>query len=105
MSLFSNPDPQVEKLMSFRRAEFEAGLHRLTGTRLETNKDGAYILPTAGPDAERVLCMFQEAPDQIMGGLLHLPRARVTLDMSALSEEARKQFLIKFDQTFQRGGG
>lgn len=38
-------------------------------------------------------------------GALRLPQILVEIDLQALSEEAAKNFLARFDRAFQRGGG
>ena len=40
-----------------------------------------------------------------LGGLLVLPRARVSLDFHGVSSQDRARFLARFDTAFQRGGG
>lgn len=95
----------VEKLMSIRRDEFEAGLVRLSGTELQPEGEGSYLLSHIGPERQTVRCVFETLPDAVLGKLLTLPRARVRLYLKALSSEARAEFLTLFDRTFQRGGG
>jgi len=48
---------------------------------------------------------FEKLEPAVLGGLMRLPRGRVTLHLDALDEAARGKFLALFDQTFQRGGG
>ena len=83
----SPPGERVEKLMSFTREEFENGLRRLTGTLLRSTADGAYDLSDAA-EGKLVTCSFEPQPDAVLGGLVRLPRVRVTLDLSALSPGA-----------------
>ena len=40
-----------------------------------------------------------------LGGLLQLPRAKVSLKFRDVTPEQREQFLRVFDVAFQRGGG
>ena len=95
----------VDKLMSVSRAEFEAGLIRLTGTRPQPNGPDGYLLGDIGAEQESVFCSFEALPDAVLGKLLTLPQARVRLHLASLSPEARAKFLALFDRTFQRGGG
>jgi len=44
-------------------------------------------------------------PDRKITGLLSLPQANITLTMNGLSKDEQKQFLQRFDISFQRGGG
>ncbi len=95
----------VEKLMSIRRDEFEAGLARLAGTELQPNGEDSYLLSNIGTERQTVHCIFETLPDAVLGKLLMLPRARIRLHLAALSSETRAEFLTLFDRTFQRGGG
>jgi hypothetical protein len=95
----------VEKLMSIRRDEFEAGLKRLTGSELRLNGADGYLLGNIGKESQTVRCSFEALPDAVLGKLLALPRARVRLHLTGLSSDARTEFLTLFDRTFQRGGG
>lgn len=100
------PEPKpvpatIEKIMSIKLAEFESGLARLDPAAPATNINGTYKIPnTAG-----VTIDFEKLEPAVLGGLMRLPRARVTLNLEALDLPARATFLAFFDQTFQRGGG
>lgn len=92
----------VEKIMALDLAEFQRSLRTL-----------APDLP-APPDASRVALAdgrntvaitFEALPAATLGGLLALPRARVTLAFGGHTPEQRTAFLARFDQAFQRGGG
>ena len=98
------PDKRVEKTMSFTRAEFENGLKRLTGGALGLAANGDYDL-SAAAGGSPVTCSFEPQPDAVLGTLVRLPRVRVVLDMSSLDDAARSDFLLRFEKTFQRGGG
>ena len=98
------PGARVEKTMSFTEAEFENGLRRLIGSAPRKTTDGFYDLSSAAGGAA-VTCSFDPQPDAVLGGLVRLPRVSVVVDMSALSEDARLEFLTRFEKTFQRGGG
>lgn len=85
--------------MSLSRAEFKATLAILLGR--DTEATGA-IEPL---DQGRVTIAYREEAPATLGGLLSLPRATVTLTFENVAEAARKDFLARFDRTFQRGGG
>lgn len=104
MFTMGEPGERVEKLMSFTRAEFENGLARLVGAPVAPAASGAYDLSPAA-DGTPVSCTFAPEPDQILGGLMRLSRAKVTLDLSSLPGPARRAFIDRFEKTFQRGGG
>lgn len=91
----------VEKIMSIKLSEFEAGLGRLDASAPATMDGGRYRIP----NTDGVVITFEKLETAVLGGLMRLPRARVTIDVSALGEDARDQFVARFDQTFQRGGG
>ena len=99
------PSATVEKIMSITRAEFEAGLRRLTGTPPHSNDRGDYVVAGVGAERQTVCCSFEPLPDAVLGGLVKLPRVRVKLQLAALSSEARAAFVALFERTFQRGGG
>lgn len=105
MSAEGGPNQTVEKVMSITRAEFARGLEILAGTPPHADGRGGYILDGIGTMQQTVRCSFEPLPEAVLGGLLRLPRARVRLDLAALSGEARKEFVALFDRTFQRGGG
>lgn len=90
--------------MSFTVAEFESGLRRLTGTALRKTDRGHYDLSDAAGGAP-VTCSFDAEADAVLGGLMRLSRARVVLEMSGLPDDQRADFLLRFEKTFQRGGG
>lgn len=92
---------RIEKIMSIKLSEFEAGLARLDAAAPETNVDGTYKIP----NAPGVSIIFEKLEPAVLGGLMRLPRAKVTLNLEALDAPARTKFLGFFDQTFQRGGG
>lgn len=90
--------------MSFTRVEFENGLRRLTKGAFGTTPSGAYDL-SAAADGQTVTCTFDPLPDQRLSQLISLPRVSVVLDMSPLDDATRSDFLLRFEKTFQRGGG
>jgi len=99
------PPKTVEKLMSITRAEFEAGLQRLSGAPPCSHGDGEYVLADTGPGRGSVSFSFEALPDAVLGGRMKLPRARIRLHLAALSGNARADFVALFERTFQRGGG
>lgn len=100
------PDPgkTVEKLMSCTLAEFHTGLERLTGAAPRLVHGGLYDLSVAA-NGQPVTCTFEPQPDAVLGGLMRLPRVKVTLQLTGLDEETRDDLVARFDQVFQRGGG
>ncbi|MGI9493259.1 MAG: hypothetical protein ACR2QF_12745 [Geminicoccaceae bacterium] len=98
-------DAIVEKLMSISRAEFESGLKRLAGSAAQSNGRDDYLLSDIGVERQTIRCAFEPLPEAVLGTLLKLPRARVTLHLTTLSSTDRTDFLTLFDRTFQRGGG
>lgn len=96
----------IEKLMAIRADEFEAGLARLAGAPVHRGSGGSpYIVKCSAPPLPAVRITFEAMPEQVLGGLLKLPRARVIIEMPELSTDQRRVFISAFDRTFQRGGG
>jgi len=100
-----SPSATVEKVMSTTRAEFERGLERLTGAPPRPNGHGGYVLGDMGTGVQTIGCAFEPLADAVLGGLMRLPRVRVRLDLAALPVDTRRDFVARFDRTFQRGGG
>lgn len=95
------PD-RVEKVMALTLADFHRSLATLApGIALRDGQTGIEI----DVGGTSVSITFEEQQDATLGGLLALPRARVTLTLDGLDEAARTAFLIRFDRAFQRGGG
>lgn len=86
--------------MALTAAEFVAGLAHIGG--IEKHADAAFAAQLA---RGVVRITFEALPDARLGGLLHLPRARVTLHFEGVPEASRVEFLRRFDLAFQRGGG
>jgi hypothetical protein len=101
MTTSKSVPPTIEKIMSIRLVEFEAGLTRLDPAAPSTNVSGTYQIP----NTDGASITFEKIEPAVLGGLMRLPRARVTLHVETLDQEARTKFLAFFDQTFQRGGG
>ena len=89
-----------ERVMSISASEFAASI-ALTGAHT-LNADGTVVFDIG---RGRVEITFAELPGVRLGGLLHLPRAKVCLKFRDVSPEQRTQFLRLFDVAFQRGGG
>lgn len=100
----TDPGERVEKLMSFTRKEFETGLERLTAGAVRLTVEGGYDL-SAAAGGKAAVCLFEPQPDAVLGGLVRLPRVRVTLLLETLSPDERLAFVTEFEKTFQRGGG
>jgi hypothetical protein len=94
----SVPD-RTEKIMSITLQEFEAGLGRIDGQSAAPTPPGVY------ENSNGAVITFEKLEPVVLGGLMRLPRARVTIDVTCLESETRQRFLAHFDQTFQRGGG
>lgn len=48
---------------------------------------------------------FEALPHRVLGGLVRMPQARVTLDVTGITSAQRATVLRRFDIAFQRGGG
>lgn len=95
------PD-RVEKVMALTLDDFHRSLKALA-PRLALRDDQTGVeIDTGG---HRVSITFEQQEGTTLGGLLALPRARVTLALDGLDEQERAQFLARFDRAFQRGGG
>lgn len=90
---------RVEKLMSLTRQDFLASLAHIPNIEADA---GAFIskLP---PGYVRIT--FEPLAGTRLGGLLELPRARVVLNFTDVSEGEQRSFIGRFDLAFQRGGG
>ncbi len=92
----------VEKTMSLDLAEFHRGLKTIAPD--VTLKDGQTEFIISAESAE-VRIVYEPLENATLGGLLALPRARVTLHLDALGEAEGRAYLTRFDKAFQRGGG
>jgi hypothetical protein len=90
---------RLEKIMSITLQEFEAGIKRLDGAILEGSGSGVYAISNGA------IINFDQLEPVVLGGLMRLPRARITINTAGLPPDARQRFVALFDQTFQRGGG
>ena len=91
----------IEKIMSITRTEFEASLTGLDPVA-QLDADGIVRVTHA---AGHGLIRFEALPKRRLGGLIHMPQARVTIDLAALPAPERSAFLRRFEIAFQRGGG
>ncbi len=91
----------VVKLMSLSRPEFENSIAALAGADVAIMDGVARIADGGGT----IAIAFHALPPKRLGGLLLLPQARVTLDMTGLDEARAVAFLQRFELAFQRGGG
>jgi len=92
----------VEKLMAMTLAEFHRSLKTLVpGISLQSDQ----TLISFETDGKPVSIEFVAREGVTLGGLLALPRARVTIELERLDREERERFLARFDRAFQRGGG
>ncbi len=91
---------KIEKLMSLSRQEFQNSMGLfLNGTPPTSD------VVTVPVDGGRVEVAYLPQDGVVLGGLMALPRAKVTLAFDGLDEQAREKFLRKFEISFQRGGG
>ena len=95
----------IEQLMSVSRAEFLASLEHVGSVREIADGQWLYALDGAGLEQGQATITFAPAPSVRLGGLLELPRARVTIRFDGGSTQARASFLRRFEIAFQRGGG
>lgn len=93
----------IEKTMSLSRLEFEKSLAALSGGAGDVvmGADGVRLPCGAG----HVEVTFEPLPAVRLGGLLELPRAKVSIVFSGAAAEEREVFLRRFEIAFQRGGG
>lgn len=96
------PPGRVEKIMSLELTEFHRSLKTLApDAPLEEGQRHVVI----SADGGEVRIVYEPLEKATLGGLLALPRARVTLCFGELSEAQRRAFLTRFGRAFQRGGG
>lgn len=95
-------DAIVTKLMSIQRHEFEASLNGLDST---AQLDARGVAEVQAESGGAVRIGFEVLPPRRLGGLIVMPQARVTIDVTGLAEAHRPAFLRRFEIAFQRGGG
>lgn len=91
---------RVEKLMSLTAQEFADSLARLGPSRHTADRTHHFVLEDGS-----VIIRFMPQPGVILGGLLALPRAKVSLTFQGSNDATRASFLKRFELAFQRGGG
>ncbi len=96
------PPDRVVKTMSLNLAEFHRALKTLAPDVCVKDAQTEFVI--ASNQAE-VRIVYQPLEKATLGGLLALPRARVTLQLAELGNTERQAFLMAFDRAFQRGGG
>lgn len=95
-------EPYIElKIMSATPEEFAQSLGALLGRDVSMGE-----LPLSVPVGSGHVEIAREPLAGVrLGGLLELPRAKVTLTYSGASNADRIAFQRRFDLAFQRGGG
>lgn len=97
-----SPEGRVEKIMSLSLQEFHRGLKALLpDIAVNTGQKEATIPAGAGS----VTITYDPLEGATFGGLLSLPRAKITIATIGLDEEEAQAFLDRFNKAFQRGGG
>lgn len=92
----------IVKTMSLSQSEFQRSIAHLHPPCSKLPPALSYDIREA---SGLVTIRYEPLSPQIHGGLLELPRARVTLTFHGLNEEQRARFKARFDLTFRRGGG
>ncbi len=98
----SDTPERVEKLMALTLAEFHRSLKTLAPNIILADNQTEIVIPA---DRSEVRIVYEPLEKATLGGLLALPRARVTLHLGELGKGQRHTFLTAFDKAFQRGGG
>ena len=91
----------VSKIMSATAEEFVQSLGVLLGRAVSIDELPICIAVGSG----QVEIAREPLQGVRLGGLLELPRARVSLSYSAVPAAKRADFQRRFDLAFQRGGG
>lgn len=92
----------MEKLMALTLDEFHRSLKTLAPKMVLEDDQTEIVIPS---DEAEIRIVYEPLEKATLGGLLALPRARVTLHLGELDERQRQSFLKAFDKAFQRGGG
>ena len=92
----------VEKIMSLTLADFHRSVEALAPDIAARKGQTEFRIPES--DAT-VLVRYEPLESTTLGGLLTMPRARITIFFNGFDEAGREAFLARFDQAFQRGGG
>ena len=96
----SAPDT-IDKVMSISQAEFLASLVHVGN--VSENSAGFWSSALHGGGTADI--RYQPLQGVRLGGLLELPRARVSISFNGGTDAARRAFLHRFELAFQRGGG
>lgn len=88
--------------MSLDLNDFHRGL-KVLDPALELENDQREVV--LNDNGTAISIVFETLESAKLGGLLRLPRARVTIDLQALDTASANRFLSRFDKAFQRGGG
>lgn len=96
----------AEKLMSISTVEFLTSLGRLTGGQHQTDPASGCASADIELGMGTASVRFEPVTGVRLGGLLELPRARVTISFSdEVTPAERSAFQRRFELAFQRGGG
>lgn len=92
----------IEKIMALTQSEFLRALASLdAGAEVSSEPVAATMAAGAG----KVRIQFEPLDEVRLGGLLSMPRARVSLSFTRVGPDERRDFILRFDRAFQRGGG
>ncbi|MEQ8823664.1 MAG: hypothetical protein RIC14_04750 [Filomicrobium sp.] len=94
----------IEKIMTLSQAEYAKSISAFAGD--EAGKVAATGAPVVVPvGSASATITFTKIQGFSFSGLIDMPRARVEIDLSAVSPADSDAFLRQFDIAFQRGGG
>lgn len=100
------PAQSVDKLMSISPVEFLSSLGRLTGRQHHTDPASGCASAEIELGTGTASVRFEPVTGVKLGGLLELPRARVSISFSGeVTAAERAGFQRRFELAFQRGGG
>ncbi len=107
VSVPSEPEAEraiVEKIMTLSQSEFANSIAAFAGTEAgqAANAGAPVSIPVGGAAA---VITFTKIQGFSFGGLVEMPRARVTIDLTAVPPAEAAAFMRRFDIAFQRGGG
>ena len=96
--------PEIhEKLMAASADEFAQSLARLPGVKPTEIAPGQYRF--ALDPGEVVITVTALKDRHIKGTLFVFPQRQVVFEFKNAPQQARNDFILQFDRTFQRGGG
>lgn len=87
--------------MSLAPNEFVASCERLAGANDHVSESRVEL----GVGDGQVVITYEPLEGVRLGGLLDLPRAKVTITFDGVDPTEQEKFLRRFEVTFQRGGG